>query len=431
MDKTASYRFSLRKKLALFITVLALITYSTSAFFIYVLFPLLPDDLGISAFVFNLLTLTLGVLWSGFLAFLAAGFIIKPLKRLEQSAIKAAHGDIREEVEISSSDDEIQSLGIAYNDMLANLREMVKSIEDNFNSTNATVKTITGKSQEAHEQTVSISKAVEEIAGGSEVAANSVQATAEAVEQSMKIAQTVQENADHTQQISNEMLANLDETNKVIHSLVAGLKQLAEENSRSLSSVKRLEDNAAKIGDILKFVGTIASQTNLLALNASIEAARAGEHGKGFAVVAEEVRVLADESAKAVEGVGELIANMQSEVKNVVGQIKKQVQSANAEAQQGEKTNATLQEMTAIVKQMADSTKHITAQVHQQMEQIEHTSRQSQEVAAIAEETSAGTQQVMIIAESQTKIINEVDILAMELQQQAEQLKETITRFKI
>ena len=431
MEKTASYKFSLRKKLALFITVLALITYSTSAFFIYVLFPLLPEDLGISAFVFNLLTLTLGVIWSGFLAFMAAGFIIKPLKRLEQSAIKAAHGDISEEVKTSSSDDEIQSLGNAYNDMLSNLRGMVKSIEDNFNSTNVTVNTIKGKSQEAHEQTVSIAKAVEEIAGGSEVAANSVQATAEAVEQSMKIAQAVQGNADHTQQISNEMLANLDETNKVVHSLVAGLKQLAEENGRSLSSVKRLEENAAKIGDILKFVGTIATQTNLLALNASIEAARAGEHGKGFAVVAEEVRVLADESAKAVEGVGELIAGMQSEVKNVVGQIKKQVQNANAEAEQGERTNATLHEMTAIVKQMADSTKHITAQVHQQMEQIEHTSRQSQEVAAIAEETSAGTQQVMIIAESQTKIINEVDLLAMELQQQAEQLKETITRFKI
>ena len=430
MEKTASYKFSLRKKLALFITILALITYSTSAFFIYVLYPLLPG-IGISAFVFNLITLTLGVLWSGFLAFLAAGFIIKPLQRLEKSAIKAAQGNLSEDVKLSSSDDEIRSLGTAYNDMLSNLREMVKSIEKNFNSTNATVKTITGKSQEAQEQTDSITRAVEEIAGGSEVAANSVQATAEAVEQSMNIAQTVQETADHTQAISNEMLSNLDETNKVVHSLVAGLKQLAEENSRSLSSVKSLEENAAKIGDILKLVGTIATQTNLLALNASIEAARAGEHGKGFAVVAEEVRVLADESAKAVDGVAELIDSMQSEVRNVAVQIKKQVQSANAEAEQGVRTNATLEEMTAIVKQMADSTKHITQQVHQQMEQIEHTSRQSQEVAAIAEETSAGTQQVMIIAENQAKIINEVDMLTLELQEQAEQLKETITRFKV
>ena len=122
---------------------------------------------------------------------------------------------------------------------------------------------------------------------------------------------------------------------------------------------------------------------------------------------------------------------MQSEVRNVAVQIKKQVQSANAEAEQGVRTNATLQEMTAIVKQMADSTKHITQQVHQQMEQIEHTSRQSQEVAAIAEETSAGTQQVMIIADNQAKIINEVDMLTLELQEQAEQLKETITRFKV
>ena len=56
-------------------------------------------------------------------------------------------------------------------------------------------------------------------------------------------------------------------------------------------------------------------EPNLLALNASIEAARAGEHGKGFAVVAEEVRLLADESARAVRGISVLIQNIQQGVK--------------------------------------------------------------------------------------------------------------------
>ena len=70
-----------------------------------------------------------------------------------------------------------------------------------------------------------------------------------------------------------------------------------------LKIFKNLEKNAEQVERIIGLVGDIAAQTNLLALNASIEAARAGEHGKGFAVVAEEVRELADESAKAVQGI--------------------------------------------------------------------------------------------------------------------------------
>ena len=178
-------------------------------------------------------------------------------------------------------------------------------------------------------------------------------------------------------------------------------------------------------------MGEIAAQTNLLALNASIEAARAGEHGKGFAVVAEEVRMLADESTKAVQGIANLTKNIQSGVQSIVTQIQHQVQTASEEVSKGTKTNVALEEMTVSVNNMAASISEISELVKSQREDIKELLTQSEEVAAIAEETSAGTQEVSALIQYQTGVIGSVEKLTIELKEQAEQLKGTITQFKI
>src|SRR5207248_3337470 len=78
------------------------------------------------------------------------------------------------------------------------------------------------------------------------------------------------------------------------------VREVVQTSSRQIA---QLTDLSTSIDDFVDLIKRISSQTNLLALNAAIEAARAGEHGRGFAVVAEEVRQLADESARAAEEV--------------------------------------------------------------------------------------------------------------------------------
>jgi methyl-accepting chemotaxis protein len=425
------YKFGLRKKLVLLTTILAFITYTTSAVFIYGLFPFVKDYLPFGETAFDVITLLLGAMWSGVLTYAAAGFITKPLQKLEKTALKAAEGDIREDAELSKSDDEIRSLGVAFNHMLYNLREMVAKIDENFQNTNNKVVSISQEASAAAEQAASISRTISEISLGADSSAVSIQATAESVEDATRIAEEVQQQAKTSQLVSGELVDDLNESKEVIHSLVAGITKLAEDNQESLQTVKRLEDNAAKVEQIIQLVGDIAAQTNLLALNASIEAARAGEHGKGFAVVAEEVRKLADESAKAVQGISELIKNIQNEVQNVVEQITAQVETASAEGKKGVKTNQVIGEMTNTVNQMASSVTTISSLVEQQMEGIRHSATQSQEVAAIAEETSAGAQEVASATENQSMVISNVEKLAFELKDEAEKLKETITKFRV
>lgn len=431
MGEKRRYKFGLRKKLVLFISVLAIITYSTSAFFIYFLYSFIKDIIPIKEVPFTIITLSLGIIWSGILAFFAAGFIIKPLQKLENMALKAAQGNIKDDVELAKTDDEIRSLGVAFNEMLSNLRGMVHQIDDNFRETNDKVIAISKESTFAAEQAEAISRTINEISIGADNSAISIQSTAESIEDVIQIANEVQQKAKASELVSREMVQDLHDSKEIIHSLVTGIERLASDNQKSLQTVKQLEENAAKVEQIIQLVGDIAAQTNLLALNASIEAARAGEHGKGFAVVAEEVRKLADESANAVQGISELIANIQEEVRNVVTQITKQVETANHEAKKGTETNEVIEEMTKTVNEMALSVATITELVNRQMKSIQATSSQSEEVAAIAEETSAGAQEVATSTEQQTKVMENVENLASELKEQAEKLKNTITRFQL
>ncbi|MDT9026740.1 methyl-accepting chemotaxis protein [Rossellomorea yichunensis] len=429
MGKERSYKSGLRKKLVFFITLLAMVTYSTSALFIYFIKPTFAPEM--NELLFTSMTLGMGVFWSGVLAFFAAGFIVKPLQRLEQAALKAAEGDIAEEVEVPKSDDEIRSLALAFNRMLHNLRDMVSSIDENFTKTNSNVIELSKASESASIQADSISKTISEISAGAESSVMAIQTTAESVEDVIRIAQEVQNHSKSSEQMSKHMVTELQGSKEVIHSLVEGISRLARGNEDSLDAVRRLEDNAKKVEQIIQLVGDIANQTNLLALNASIEAARAGEHGKGFAVVAEEVRKLADESGKAVQGISDLIKNIQTEVGNVVGQITTQVDSANSEVKKGTQTNEMIETMTKTIHEVADAVQNISVLVDQQMNSIQLTSQQSQEVAAIAEETSAGAVEVSASTKEQAAVMGDVEKLALNLKEQAESLKGTITRFHL
>lgn len=126
----------------------------------------------------------------------------------------------------------------------------------------------------------------------------------------------------------NQVSDTIDETSTTLDSLAEESGVLADKNDQSICLIKEVEvlknnviedtgvmsenieqlvNLSAEVGKIVDSVEKIAEQTNLLALNAAIEAARAGEHGRGFAVVAEEVRKLADDTKRNLDGMREFV----------------------------------------------------------------------------------------------------------------------------
>src|SRR5207342_3768635 len=98
--------------------------------------------------------------------------------------------------------------------------------------------------------------------------------------------------------------------------------EAVEQAQNTDARISQLSQAAARIGDVVDLIQTIAGQTNLLALNATIEAARAGAAGKGFAVVASEVKTLAEQTAKATGEISQQISSIQAATQESVGAIK-------------------------------------------------------------------------------------------------------------
>ncbi|MFB9262059.1 methyl-accepting chemotaxis protein [Bradyrhizobium erythrophlei] len=157
--------------------------------------------------------------------------------------------------------------------------------------------------------------------------------------------------------------------------------------------VSELSKAAARIGDVVELINTIAGQTNLLALNATIEAARAGEAGRGFAVVASEVKALAEQTAKATGEIGQQISGIQAATQESVGAIKEISTTI-------ERLSEISSTIAAAVEEQGAATQEISRNVQQAAQGTQQVSANITDVQRGATETGSASTQVLSAAQS-------------------------------
>jgi methyl-accepting chemotaxis protein len=185
--------------------------------------------------------------------------------------------------------------------------------------------------------------------------------------------------------------------------------QIAVEKMRATDTdVQALALAADKIGSVVELINNLAAQTNLLALNATIEAARAGEAGRGFAVVASEVKNLATQTAKATTD----IATIVTEIRSVTNSTIDSVQAIDGSLQSIDRVST---EIAGTVAQQQSATLEISTNVREAAKGTEDVSRSIAHVSSAAGNTAAASSQVLSAAS--------------ELSQQAESMRESVSRF--
>ncbi len=275
----------------------------------------------------------------------------------------------------------------------------------------------------SHEAFTQINHSIDEIAATSQEQARFTEKTSHIIVQMLKALRAIGDNINLMNQVSTDFAHIVTEGRSAMQNQTETLEITLAANEEATAAIKQLVEQSTQIGQIIAAISNIADQTGMLALNAAIEAARAGDAGRGFAVVAEEVRKLADDSAKAASNINNIIKLVET---NTVDTTAKIEQTSQAFAAQAESVKNSYELFNRIDKQaglLGDTVQEISATVEELIASGDEIDSSIGHVATGAEQLAAATEEVSAISGMQLNALETMNQQIHKLLGMSEQLK--------
>ncbi|MBW6410181.1 methyl-accepting chemotaxis protein [Clostridium weizhouense] len=373
----------------------------------------------------------------GIASVIFGGIIIRsithPLNLLksELDSLAERGGDLTKEIQVDS-EDEIKDLSVSLNKFIQNLREIIKTVNESSESIEDVVEIIKDNVTNLNSDIEEVSATTEQLAANMEettASAEEMLATSQEIEQALNsIAQKSQNGAIKAGEINKRaedtkerVQASQKKTNEIFNNTKIELKE-AIQSSKVVEEINVLSESIMQI----------TSQTNLLALNAAIEAARAGEAGKGFSVVAEEIRKLAEQSKDTVIEIQNITGKVTDAVKNLSNSSNKLLKFMSVEVDSDYKNMLDVADKYSkdadfvdnLVADFSSSSEELLASLQDVIKTIDG-------VAQAAGEGAGGTTDIASSVLQVNDKSNYVLENALKSKEDAQKLKDEISKFKI
>jgi methyl-accepting chemotaxis protein len=353
------------------------------------------------------------------------------LTKLNEIIKRISQGDLGVHVEEKGSTEEVKQLWGSIGILVKNFRESIKETQDSSRDVSATSQQVAALTDQMNNAVQQVSITVQQISKGSQTQAIGLEETNKAIE---KISSTMRDLASKA-----NSTANLSKS--VENVSVVGGKSAAEAAERmtriikvadeSAVKIKGLSERTGQITSVLDVIRKIAEQTNLLALNAAIEAARAGEAGRGFAVVADEVRRLAEGSAKSSEEIGNLIKQIQDDSYATAQSI----EQGSKEILEGkdviDRALGSLKEVSKKIQEVSSNVVEVSNSTHAQLTEVEKLTKAASDIAAVAEENASATEEASAAMEEQSSGMHEITSATQRLAEISEKLERASSTFSL
>jgi len=353
-----------------------------------------------------------------------------PLGRVVTAAERFGHGDLRP-VTTGHMPLDIQVLADAMRQMGDRLRAIVANVIGESDRIAGSATDLSAISEELAASSSQVSTAMVDISHGAEEQRVEL-VTIGAGLDALRLATTeAAEAAERVARLGEEIRTVADRHRGSVAAASTVLLDVREVVQTTSKQISELAKQVAAIDDFVDLIRRISSQTNLLALNAAIEAARAGEHGRGFAVVAEEVRQLADESARAAEDVNLTTSTIRDQVEDVTATMAAGTAKVRGIEDVAGGAARGLGEIAAAVGQVEQAATTVAEAAQQYRDITERLQQQTQQVASRAVAHASSAQQVTAAAQEQGASTQEMAAAAAHMLQAAEKLRGLVKGFRV
>jgi methyl-accepting chemotaxis protein len=282
----------------------------------------------------------------------------------------ASEGDLSQKAEVTP--DVFGSLADAFNLMAEGLAELIREVHRSAN--------------EANSRSAALSEIIGKLEDGAVLQKSEVKTASDAVGASALSALQIAEKTKAAQNISEEAFQSINKGGKIVSDSINGMQLIRVTVQAINKRMKLLSEKLMEIGIISQLISEIANRTNLLALNASIEAARAGDQGKGFVIIADEIRGLAERSAKSTKQIADIISSIQSEASGVTKHLEEETNYVEMETNMASDTGTIFRQIETLIKNIGSVTFEIDTATEEQRSLTDKVSLSMEEVQRISQE---------------------------------------------